>query len=96
MRSKLLTLFAAAACPFRSTYTFDWQPSGITWYLNGREIDRLTGGEGKPLPHKPMYTMLSIWTKDSDDFGGRVAPQHNYNTQFEGMARLVCAKVSGH
>ena len=72
----------------RRTYTIDWQPSGITWHLDGA----LLAFQPAPVPSKPMYTFLSVWTKNSNDFGGVLTSFDHppYHAFFAGVNRVVC------
>lgn len=73
--------------PFRS-HTFNWQPSGITWYVDGTQWDF----KAAPVPSKPQVILLSIWTMNSKDFGG-VLPSLDhppYFSYFKDVVRLVC------
>jgi hypothetical protein len=63
---RLLTALLSAPPPLhRRTFSVDWQPSGITWY-----VDDWVTEEKSPAPSKPMHTVLSIWARQS---AGRLA-----------------------
>ncbi len=73
--------------PLRS-HTFDWQPSGVTWYVDGTQWEF----KAAPVPSKPQVTLLSIWTMNSKDFGGVLSSLDHppYYSYFKDVVRLVC------
>jgi beta-glucanase (GH16 family) len=53
------------------TYAIDYEPTGITWYVDGNVIDTETGASG-PLPSHPMKMITNLWPGDANtvDFTG--------------------------
>jgi hypothetical protein len=48
------------------TYTIDWQPSHIRWYVDGRLLlERSAAGIYRDMPVQFQATMIAIWTKTS-------------------------------
>jgi hypothetical protein len=44
-----------------------------------------------------MYTLLTIWAKDSSEWGGRLEPfdHEPYHSYFTGVSRIVCDLPAG-
>lgn len=46
-----------------NTFTLDWKPTSLTWYLNGREIFRVTN---QGIPQTPMYIAINMAIGEHD------------------------------
>lgn len=56
-----------------NTYGINWVPGqSITWYLNGKEIAKVTSAEA-PIPKEPMELIMSNQVADSDASGWHTA-----------------------
>jgi hypothetical protein len=67
-------------------------PSFPLRLIDGKKIDSLTKDD-TTLARKPMYGAFSVWTKDSNDFGGP-APKSGPNWSFfSDIRRLVCDDI---
>ncbi|PAK50182.1 glycoside hydrolase family 16 protein [Paenibacillus sp. 7541] len=42
-------------------YAFEWSPTSIKWYVDGRLVHTETGSRG-PLPTSPGYIMVNLWS----------------------------------
>ena len=54
---------AAAPVPFDDgfhTVAFRWEPEGITWFMDGKEVHRTKAGT--PLPNDPQKLYTSFWS----------------------------------
>jgi endo-1,3-1,4-beta-glycanase ExoK len=45
-------------------YAFKWEPDSITWYVDGIEVHKETGGRG-PLPARPGRIFVNLWAGDN-------------------------------
>ncbi len=54
---RLVDLGFDASADFH-TYTIDWQPNSISWYVDGVLRHTVTGGT---LPSHPMQIMMNLW-----------------------------------
>lgn len=78
------------------TYTINWQPSSITWYLDNARLDQEVEGStaGFKSPDMPMYLTFSIWTDERpapSNFGGLFDPSGApYTSQFRDVTRVIC------
>lgn len=56
------------------TVGFRWEPEGITWFLDGREVHRTAPGAA--LPHHPQKLYMSFWsTTTLTDWMGQQTPR---------------------
>jgi len=46
------------------TYGFEWTPSAIRWYVDGRLLHEETGANG-PLPRRPQRLYLHLWNSET-------------------------------
>lgn len=46
-------------------YAFEWSPTSIKWYVDGKLIHTEDGSRGK-LPSKPGQIMVNMWSADGD------------------------------
>lgn len=52
------------------TYAFEWGPSGITWFVDGKAVKHADGSEG-PLPSQPQRVIANVWpTRGADGWAG--------------------------
>jgi hypothetical protein len=74
--------------PRYHTYTIDWQPNQVTWYLNGAFLDK----SNRVVASKPSYFFISIWTMNSNDFGGTLDNMNHepYLSFFTSFRRVLC------
>jgi beta-glucanase (GH16 family) len=42
-------------------YAFEWSPSSIKWYVDGKLVHTETGSRGT-LPTSPGYIMVNLWS----------------------------------
>ena len=52
------------------TYTYEWRPGSITYFLNGVRLWETT----RNIPQDPAYLMLNLWPTLSDGWGGVATP----------------------
>ena len=58
----VLNVATPPAAPFSAafhTYAIDWEPTFVTFYLDGKATKTLTDHDLKDIPHVPMYLILS-------------------------------------
>lgn len=69
------------------TYGFDWQPTYIRWYADGRMLHQETGSNG-PLPQASQRIYLHLWNSETlGDWLGPILP-------WEGPWRLSVSCVA--
>lgn len=56
---KLIDLGFDAAAGFHD-YAFEWAPDGIAWFVDGREVHRVTAANG-PLPANAGHVIANVW-----------------------------------
>eukprot|EP00929_Paragymnodinium_shiwhaense_P034891 TRINITY_DN1892_c0_g1_i1.p1 TRINITY_DN1892_c0_g1~~TRINITY_DN1892_c0_g1_i1.p1 ORF type:complete len:596 (-),score=139.43 TRINITY_DN1892_c0_g1_i1:61-1848(-) len=61
------------------TYMFEWIPSGVTWYVDGKVVRK---GSPKPVPELSTKIMINIWIFTGYAFGGPEG--HNNRYPFHG------------
>ncbi|MEM6620292.1 MAG: family 16 glycosylhydrolase [Pseudomonadota bacterium] len=75
LKSRFIDLgFDAADQPRR--YAFEWHPSHIAWFVEGREVFRATEDVDGPLPQVPSLLFANIWAADPSisDWSGTIVP----------------------
>lgn len=50
------------------TYAFEWRPSSIEWFVDGRSVRKVTRG---PLPSRPGKIGTLAWATNLKDWAGR-------------------------
>jgi hypothetical protein len=80
------------------------QPTGVTWYMDGKPLQRMTNGQATTynggtrntvyqapgLPMRPSFTMWTD-TRPSGPFGGRIDPAKGpYTAAFSSLRQVVC------
>merc|ERR1712227_746342 len=83
------------------TYAFEWLPSGITWFIDGKRVRHYAGGS-VPVPDLPGKIMMNLWIfGPTADFGGKEIWNNRYPTtaeydwfrfyQWDGESEYPCA-----
>lgn len=86
------------------TYTLNWQPNQVSWYMDGKLLKRLTNGDATTYnggsrntvyqsPSLPMRPAFTMWTdtRASGPFGGRIDPSKGpYTAAFSNLRQVVC------
>jgi len=55
------------------TYGVDWEPTGVTWYLDGKDIGSVNAAQA-PIDPDPMYLILDVWLGGWDQTDQATAP----------------------
>jgi beta-glucanase (GH16 family) len=86
------------------TYTFNWQPTHVTWYMDGKPIKKMTNGDATTYnggsrssvyqaPALPMKPSFTIWTdtRATGPFGGHIdVTKGPYVAAFNNLRQVVC------
>ncbi|GBF93776.1 hypothetical protein Rsub_06108 [Raphidocelis subcapitata] len=83
------------------TYTIDWQPTHVSWKLDGSTLEHRTRGQRMQWqawdgpkdrifepPSKPMHMTMSTWSHPIEGFGG--ANQGATATRYRALRRVLC------
>lgn len=69
------------------TYTVEWTPTYVAWFVDGVEIRRITGGEFVTSLTSEQSMRLSIWSSASEDwvgaFNDAILPVYQFINYFE-------------
>jgi len=61
------------------TFAFEWLPSGITWYFDGKVIGFHGPDDSLPIPDMSTKIMMNLWIFNKlYDFGGRQGWNNHY------------------
>ena len=52
-------------------YAFEWDSTGVKWFVDGQQVRMEAAGGTPPIPDKPAKIMMSMWVFNASyDFGG--------------------------
>lgn len=54
------------------TYSIEWYPDHILWFVDGTLIHERWSWDPTPIPHLPMMLHANLWSPRSEDFAGRL------------------------
>jgi len=81
------------------TYTIDWQPNHVAWYLDGQLLSRQNSDRSFIAPSKPMYFLASIWSDAARgfEFGGVLDYSKSpYYSSLANLMQIVCEGSLGY
>lgn len=53
-----------------NTYAFEWLPTTLRWFVNGRLVHEVVKQEGKPFPNRPSRIVISLWSGQGEGMKG--------------------------
>jgi GR25 family glycosyltransferase involved in LPS biosynthesis len=54
------------------SYSIEWSPDQLRWYVDGRLVHRRANWDPTPIPHLPMRFHLNVWPCRSRELAGRL------------------------
>eukprot|EP00928_Gymnodinium_smaydae_P075995 TRINITY_DN58_c0_g1_i1.p1 TRINITY_DN58_c0_g1~~TRINITY_DN58_c0_g1_i1.p1 ORF type:complete len:1537 (-),score=346.89 TRINITY_DN58_c0_g1_i1:167-4777(-) len=60
-----------------NTYAFEWLPTKITWFINGKVVREHRGGR-VPIPTLSTKIMMNLWVFNGGGFGGHQVYNNRY------------------
>jgi len=80
------------------TYTIDWQPTHVAWYLDGFLLARDDKSAAFEPPSRPLYFLASIWSDAARNFqfGGRLDyGQSPFTSSLSKVLQISCKAGAG-
>lgn len=54
------------------TYSIEWQPDRISWFVDGALVHERGSWDTTPIPHLPMKLHANLWPPRSESLAGRI------------------------
>ena len=87
--------FDAAECVH--DYGFLWEPTGLSWFVNGQEVFRHSAKDG-PIPEHPGHIFANLWAADPSiaSWSGTIVPGTSATAQFDHIRVVPLRYVSSN
>jgi endo-1,3-1,4-beta-glycanase ExoK len=90
---KLIDLGFDAASGFH-TYAFEWRPSSIEWFVDGRSVRKVTRAMG-PLPSRPGKVGALTWATTLQGWAGRFQYREPIVTEYDYIRHTPLSQLRG-
>ncbi|AMP98900.1 hypothetical protein AY601_1994 [Pedobacter cryoconitis] len=58
------------------TYSIEWEPNGIRWFVDGKLIHSRANWQPSPIPNQPMTLFVNLWPSQSEELAGAFIGQN--------------------
>ena len=64
-------------------YAIDWEPTSVTWYVDGQVTQTFTGKQNDPVPTSSAKIMMNLWVFDGNAFGLGQNNKFPFSSEYE-------------